>query len=74
MSVCFALALMAFRCCGSCLVENVKEYISLSLPGTGVDGFVMQAPEILAHPYASCLILLISNVGILWGLWDLVSP
>ena len=43
-TMCFALALMALLCWGSYLVE-MKECISLSLPGTDVDCFVMQAPE-----------------------------
>ena len=73
MALCFALALMALLCCGSYLVEKMREYISLSLPGIDVDGFIMQAPEVLVHPYVSCLILLISTIGILWVLWNPVS-
>ncbi|KAM9590504.1 uncharacterized protein ACIBXB_005765 [Morphnus guianensis] len=51
----------------------MKEYISLSLPGIDVDCFIMQAPEVLVHPYVSCSILLINTGGILWVLWNLVS-
>ena len=50
---------------GSYLVEEMREYISLSLPRTDVDGFIMQAPEVLVHPYAIYLILLINTVSIL---------
>ncbi|GAB0207263.1 hypothetical protein GRJ2_003191900 [Grus japonensis] len=48
------------------------EYISPSLPGIDVDGFIMQAPKVLVHPYVSCLILLINTAGILRVLWNLV--
>jgi len=54
-------------------VKRLREYISLSLPGIYVGGFIMQAPKVLVHPYVSCLILLINTVGILWVLWNLVS-
>ncbi|GAB0209721.1 hypothetical protein GRJ2_003437800 [Grus japonensis] len=37
-----------------------------------VDGFIMQAPKVLVHPYVSCLILLINTVDILWSLWNLI--
>ena len=54
-------------------MKRLREYISLSLPGIYVGGFIMQAPKVLVHPYVSCLILLISTVGVLWVLWNLVS-
>ena len=73
MAMCFVLALVALLCCGSYLVEKMREYISLSLPGIDVDGFIMQAPEVLVHPYVSCLILLINTIGILWVLWNMIS-
>jgi len=72
MAMCFVLTLMALLCCGSYLVERMREYISLSLPRTGVNGFIMQAPEVHVHPSVSCLILLINTVDILI-LWNLVS-
>ena len=79
MSMCSVLALMALLCCGSYLVEEdeermeMREYISFSLPGIDVNGFIMQAPEVLVHPYVSCSILIINTGGILWVLWNLVS-
>ena len=54
-------------------MEKMREYISLSLSRTDVDGFIMQAPDVLVHPYVSCLILLINTIGILWVLWNMVS-
>lgn len=72
-SMCFVLAVMALLCCGSYLVEEMREHISLSLPGIDVNGFIMQAPEVLVHPYVSCSILIINTGGILWVLWNLVS-
>ena len=71
--MCFALALMALLCCGSYLVEEMREHISLSLPGIDVNSFIMQAPKVLVHPYVSCSILIINTGGILWVLWNLVS-
>ena len=50
MALCFALALMALLCWGSYLVEKMREYISLSLAGIDVGGFIMQAPKVLVHP------------------------
>jgi len=65
MALCFALALTSLLYCGSYPVERLREYISLSLSGICVDGFIMQAPEVLAHLYVSGLILLINTSGIL---------
>jgi len=70
--MCFVLVLTTLLYCGSYLVETMREYIPLSLPGIYVDGFVMQAPEVLVHPDVSCLILLINTVSILWVLWNVV--
>lgn len=39
----------------------MKEYISLSLVRIDVDGFIIQVPRVLVHPYVSCLILLINS-------------
>jgi len=55
------------------LWQGLREYISLSLSGIYVDGFIRQAPKVLVHPYVSCLILLINTVSILWVLWNVVS-
>ena len=74
MTMCFALALMPLLSWGRYLVEKMREYTSLSVPRSDVDGFVMRGPEVLAHPYVSCSILLLNTVGILWVLWTLVSP
>jgi len=73
MTTCFVLVLTTLLCCGSYLVELMREYISLSLPGISVDGFIIQVPKVLVHPHMSCLILLINTVGILWVLWNVVS-
>ncbi|XP_075595208.1 uncharacterized protein LOC142599193 [Balearica regulorum gibbericeps] len=72
MVMCMALASMLLLCWGSYLVEMMGEYISLSLPAFDVDGFIMQAPKVLVHPYVSSLILLIHTAGILRVLWSLV--
>lgn len=69
----FALAFMPLLCWESCLVERMREYTSLFPSGTDVGCFVVQAPEVLVHPYVRCLILLINTVGLLWLLWHLVS-
>ena len=63
-AMCFALALMALLCCaeGAIFLSRID-----------VGGFIVQAPEVLVHPYVSCLILLINTVVILWHLWILVS-
>lgn len=61
MALCFALALLALLCWGSCLVERIREYISLSLPRTDVGGIIVQAHEAPAHSYMGCLKLLINN-------------
>lgn len=50
-----------------------REYTSLFLLRIDVDGFIMHFPEVSIHPYVSGLILLISTISILWGLWNLVS-
>jgi len=71
MAVCFALVLTALLYCGSYLVERLREHTSFSVPGIDVDGFVMQAPEVLGHPYMTCSILM-NTVSILWGLWSVV--
>lgn len=60
-ALCFALALMALLCCGSYLVEMVREYISLLLPGVGVDGFIMRFLRFL-FTLVSSLILVINPV------------
>ncbi|XP_054671609.1 uncharacterized protein LOC129202590 [Grus americana] len=73
MVMCMALASLLLLCWGSYLVDMMGEYISLSLPGFDVDGFIMQAPKVLVHPYVSSLILLINTAGILRVLWSLVS-
>lgn len=54
-------------------MRRMREYISLFLLIIDVDGFITQVPEVLVHPYMSSLILLISTISILWGLWNLVS-
>lgn len=46
-------------------MKKMREYISLSLVRIDVDGFIIQAPRILVHPYVSCLILLINTAGIM---------
>jgi len=50
MAMCFVLLLTALLYCRSYLVEMMREYNSLSLPGISVDGFISQAPEVLVHP------------------------
>jgi len=65
MAMCFVLVLTVWLYCRSCLVEIMRECISLSPPGISVDGFIRQAPEALVHPHVSCLILLVNTVGIL---------
>lgn len=76
MALCSALILMALLRWGSCRVGMMREYTSLSLPEIDVNAFKMQAPTVFAHPYISCLILLIvltNTAGTLWGLWNSVS-
>lgn len=73
MALSFALAFLALLFWRKYLVVSMKKYISLSIPGNNADGFIMQASEILVHPYMGCLILLIDIVSILWGLWNPVS-
>lgn len=71
MALCFALALMALLCWGSCLVERIREYISLFLPRTDVGGFVVHAQEVPVHPYMGCLKLLINNWGFVAAIYSL---
>lgn len=61
---------MALLCRGSYLVKKMREYISLSLVMIDVDGFIIQAPRVLVHPYASSLILLI-NTAMHYGVWGI---
>lgn len=61
---------MALLCWGSYLVKKMREYISLSLVMIDVDGFIIQAPRVLVHPYVSCLILLI-NTAMYYGVWGI---
>lgn len=49
---------------------SIRKYISLSIPGNNADGFIMQASDMLVHPYMNCLILLINTLSILWALWN----
>lgn len=52
---------MALLCRGSYLVKKMREYISLSLVRIDVDVFIIQTPRVLAHPYVSCLTVLINT-------------
>lgn len=61
-----ALAQMDLLCWVSYLVESMRDYTSLFSSRTDVDSFVVQAPEVLANPYVSCLILLSNTVGLLF--------
>lgn len=73
MALSFALAFLALLFWRKYHMVTMKKFISLSIPGNSADGFIMQASEILVHPYIGCLILLINTVSILWGLWNPVS-
>lgn len=75
MALFFALTWQPCSVGGSYLLWMMRKYISLSLPKIDVSGFIMQAPTVIAHPYLSCLILLIvltNVIGTLWDLWNLV--
>lgn len=50
------------HCSPCCLLESIKECISLFLPGNSVDGFIVQVLEVTVYPYMSCLTLLFSTL------------
>lgn len=52
---------MTLLCCGSYLVEMVREYISLLLPGVDVDDFIMRFLRFL-FTLVNCLILVMNPV------------
>lgn len=69
-ALCFALALLALLSWGSYLVEMMREYISLLLPGVDVDGFILRFLRFL-FTLVSSIILLINTVAgyVVCGIW-----
>lgn len=53
MALSFALAFLALLFWTKYLVVSMRKYISLSISRNNADSFIMQASEILVHPYMS---------------------